>query len=68
MKFRDMIKLLKEDGWYLVRSKGSHQQYRHPEKPGLVTVAGRGSDDIGRRTLKSILKQAGLDSPPSTRS
>jgi predicted RNA binding protein YcfA (HicA-like mRNA interferase family) len=64
MKFRDMIKILREDGWYLDRIRGSHQQYRHPDKPGLVTVAGHGSDDIGPRTLKSILKQAGLDSRP----
>jgi predicted RNA binding protein YcfA (HicA-like mRNA interferase family) len=64
MKFRHLIRLIKADGWYLVRTKGSHQQYRHPDKPGLVTVAGRGNDDIGPRTLKSILKQAGLDSPP----
>ena len=59
-----MIKQLRDDGWYLARTKGSHQQYRHRHKPGLVTVAGHGNDDIGRRTLKSILKQAGLDSPP----
>lgn len=61
MKFRDMIKLLKTDGWYLARARGSHRQYRHPTKPGLVTVAGHGNDDIAPRTLKSILKQAGLD-------
>jgi predicted RNA binding protein YcfA (HicA-like mRNA interferase family) len=63
MKFRDMIKLLQDDGWYLVRTKGSHRQYRHPNKPGLVTVAGHGNDDVAPRTLKSILKQAHLDSP-----
>lgn len=65
MKFRDMIKMLIDDGWYLVRTKGSHQQYRHPDKPGLVTVAGHGGDDIAPRTLKSMLKQAGLDRPRS---
>jgi predicted RNA binding protein YcfA (HicA-like mRNA interferase family) len=64
MKFRDMIRLLKDDGWYLARIRGSHRQYRHSHKPGLVTVAGSGNDDISPRTLNSILKQAGLDSPP----
>ena len=64
MKFREMINLLKDDGWYLARTRGSHRQYRHPTKPGLVTVAGHGNDDIAPRTLKSILKQARLDSPP----
>lgn len=63
MKFREMIKLLKADGWYLARARGSHQQYRHAEKPGLVTLAGHGNDDVGPRTLKSILKQAGLEKP-----
>ncbi|MBC7788574.1 MAG: type II toxin-antitoxin system HicA family toxin [Anaerolineae bacterium] len=63
MKFRDMIKLLLDDGWYLARTRGSHRQYRHPSKPGLVTMAGHGNDDIAPRTLKSILKQAGLDRP-----
>ena len=63
MKFRDMIKLLTDDGWYLARTRGSHRQYRHPSKPGLVTLAGHGNDDIGPRTLKSILKQARLDGP-----
>jgi predicted RNA binding protein YcfA (HicA-like mRNA interferase family) len=62
MKFRDMMKILKDDGWYLARTRGSHRQYRHQVKPGLVTVAGHGNDDIAPRTLKSILKQAGLDS------
>lgn len=61
MKFRDLIKLLNKDGWYITRTRGSHRQYRHPAKPGLVTVAGSGNDDIAPRTLKSILKQASLD-------
>jgi predicted RNA binding protein YcfA (HicA-like mRNA interferase family) len=64
MKFRDMVKLLRADGWYLARTRGSHRQYRHPAKPGLVTVAGDGNDDVAPRTLKSVLKQAGLDRAP----
>ena len=61
MKFRDLLKLLHADGWTLVRVRGSHQQFRHPVKRGLVTVAGRGNHDILPRTLKSILKQAQLE-------
>jgi predicted RNA binding protein YcfA (HicA-like mRNA interferase family) len=60
MKVREILRLITEDGWYLVRTKGSHQQYKHPTKPGLVTVAGRPSDDLAAGTLNSILKQAGL--------
>jgi predicted RNA binding protein YcfA (HicA-like mRNA interferase family) len=60
MKIRDVLRMLAENGWYLARSKGSHQQFRHPTKPGLVTVAGQPADDLAPGTLKSILKQAGL--------
>jgi len=40
MKVRDVIKLIEADGWYLIVTKGSHRQYKHPTKPGRVTVAG----------------------------
>jgi predicted RNA binding protein YcfA (HicA-like mRNA interferase family) len=60
MKIRDIIKMLKEDGWYLARTRGSHQQYKHPAKPGLVTIAGKPSDDLATGTLNSIFKQTGL--------
>ena len=60
MKVREVIRLIEEDGWNLVRIVGSHRQYRHPFKPGLVTVAGKPSDDLAPRTLNSILKQARL--------
>lgn len=60
MKVRAVIRLLERDGWYLARTRGSHRQYKHPEKRGLVTVAGKPSDDIAPGTLNSILKQAGL--------
>jgi predicted RNA binding protein YcfA (HicA-like mRNA interferase family) len=63
MKIGEAIKLLENDGWFVVRQKGSHRQYKHPVKPGLVTVAvHRMSDDIAPGTLNSILKQAGLKS------
>jgi len=62
MKIRDVLRMLAEEGWYLARSKGSHQQFKHPAKPGLVTVAGQPGDDLAPGTLNSILKQAGLKS------
>ncbi|MBK7582649.1 MAG: type II toxin-antitoxin system HicA family toxin [Myxococcales bacterium] len=60
MKIRDVIQLLENDGWSQVRQRGSHRQYKHPTKPGLVTVAGKPSDDLAAGTLNSVLKQAGL--------
>lgn len=62
MKVRDVLRLLSDDGWYLARTKGSHQQFKHPTKLGVVTVAGRPSDDLAPGTLNSILKQADLKS------
>jgi predicted RNA binding protein YcfA (HicA-like mRNA interferase family) len=60
MKVRDIIKLIEQDGWYLARTRGSHRQYKHPNKLGLVTVPGKAGDDLAPGTLDSILKQAGL--------
>ncbi len=60
MKVRDVIKLIENDGWYLVVTKGSHRQYKHPTKPGRVTSAGHPSHDLAPGTLNSILKQAQL--------
>jgi len=60
MKIRDVIKLIEEDGWYQVRTKGSHHQYKHPKKVGRVTIAGHPNDDLAPGTLNSILKQAKL--------
>jgi len=60
MKVRDVIKMVEQDGWSLDHTRGSHRQYKHPRKPGLVTVPGKPSDDLGPGTLNSILKQAGL--------
>ncbi len=47
-------------GWYLARTRGSHRQFKHPTKSGLVTIAGKPSDDLAPGTLNSILKQAHL--------
>lgn len=61
MKVMEMIKLIEKDGWYLVRTKGSHQQYKHPIKTGLVTIpVHRLSNDLSVGLEKSILKQAQL--------
>ena len=62
MKVRDVINLLEKDGWYLVRTRGSHRQYKHPTKAGLVTIPGKPKDELAPGTLNSILKQAGLKS------
>jgi len=63
MKVRDMLKKLLDDGWFLARTKGSHRQYKHPSKKGLVTVAGHPSDDLAPGTQNSILKQSVLKQP-----
>jgi len=60
MKVRDIIRALEADGWHLVATKGSHRQYKHPTKPGRVTVAGHPNHDLAPGTVNSILKQAQL--------
>ena len=60
MKVSDLLSLIGQDGWFLVRQRGSHRQYHHPVKSGTVTVAGKPSIDVPRGTLNSVLKQAGL--------
>ncbi|MEA2080969.1 MAG: type II toxin-antitoxin system HicA family toxin [Pseudomonadota bacterium] len=60
MKIKELIKILEKDGWEQARMRGSHRQYRHPDKEGTVTVAGKPSADIPPGTLSSIIKQAGL--------
>ncbi|TMM02256.1 MAG: type II toxin-antitoxin system HicA family toxin [Actinobacteria bacterium] len=60
MKVGEVLKLLEADGWYLLATRGSHRQFKHPSKPGRVTVAGKLSDDLHPKTRASILRQAGL--------
>ena len=60
MKVREAIRMIEDDGWFLVATRGSHRQYKHPTKPGRVTVAGKPSDDLAPGTFNSILKQSGL--------
>jgi predicted RNA binding protein YcfA (HicA-like mRNA interferase family) len=60
VKVRDVIRLIEDDEWFLVSTRGSDRQYKHAVKPGRVTVAGKPSDDMAPGTLNSVLKQAGL--------
>jgi len=56
MKVREVLRLLRDDGWYLVATGGSHRQFKHPTKLGRVTVAGQPGNDLAPGTLISILK------------
>lgn len=60
MKVKEVITVLEKDGWVLTRIRGSHRQFRHPKKPGTVTVAGKLSIEMPIGTLKSIIKQSGI--------
>ena len=59
MESREVVRRLEADGWFEVRQKGSHKQFKHPAKPGLVTVPVP-RKDIPRGTLRSIAKQSGV--------
>jgi predicted RNA binding protein YcfA (HicA-like mRNA interferase family) len=60
MRVREVVRMLGDDGWVLVATRGSHRQYKHPSKPGRVTVPGKPNDDLAPGTLNSIFKQEGL--------
>ncbi|AOY80615.1 type II toxin-antitoxin system HicA family toxin [Moorena producens JHB] len=60
MKVKEVLKRLKKDGWYQVRMRGSHRILAHPQKPGIVVVPGKLSDEIPIGTLGAIWKQAQL--------
>jgi predicted RNA binding protein YcfA (HicA-like mRNA interferase family) len=60
MKVRQILEMLRRDGWYLVATRGSHRQLKHPLKSGRVTVSGKPGDDLPPGLLNSILKQSGL--------
>lgn len=60
MKVKKVIKILKEDGWYLHRTRGSHRQFKHLTKKDKVTVPGKPSDELPPGTLNNIWKQAQL--------
>ncbi|MGI8784400.1 MAG: type II toxin-antitoxin system HicA family toxin [Acidobacteriota bacterium] len=55
-----MIRLLEQDGWFLVVTRGDHRQFKHPTKSGRVTVSGSLGDDMPKGTLASVRRQAGL--------
>ena len=62
MNYKEIIRLIEKDGWYCIRQKGSHKQYKHKTKKGLVTIAvHRLSDEIPKGTLNSIIKQAKIN-------
>jgi predicted RNA binding protein YcfA (HicA-like mRNA interferase family) len=60
MKVREVIRQIEADGWRHVRTRGSHRQFNHPTKPGVVTVPGKPNDELAPGTLNNIWKQAGL--------
>ncbi len=59
-KVREAMRMIEADEWRLVRIRGSHRQFKHPVKPGRVTVPGKPSHDLPPGTWNSILKQSGL--------
>jgi predicted RNA binding protein YcfA (HicA-like mRNA interferase family) len=56
--------MLGNDRWELARTRGIHRQFVHPQKQGTVTVSGHPGDDVHPKTLKSVLRQAGLEEQP----
>ena len=60
MKVREVVRFLEAAGWRLVVTEGSHRQFKHPGKPGRVTVSGHLGDDMPKGTLASVLRRAGL--------
>jgi predicted RNA binding protein YcfA (HicA-like mRNA interferase family) len=61
MKVRDIVRFLRQDGWYIDRIRGSHHHHKHPSKPQTVTVPVHRGHDLGINTVKCILKQAGIN-------
>ena len=61
MKYKGIVRLIESEGWSIARQRGSHRVYKHPERPGIVIIAGHKlTDEVPRGTLNAILKQAGL--------
>jgi predicted RNA binding protein YcfA (HicA-like mRNA interferase family) len=58
---REVIKMLEKEGWRLVVTRGSHRQFKHPTRPGRVTVSGHPGDEMPKGTLASVRRQAGLE-------
>ena len=66
MKVREVIKLIEEDGWYLARTRGSHRQFKHPTKSGLVTIVGKPSDDASTWDVKQHNDASSTQGTPRT--
>ena len=60
MKVRDVIRLLEQNGWVEMRSKGSHRHFKHPKEAAVITVPGNQGKELATGTLNAILKKAGL--------
>ena len=60
MKVREIIKMIEAEGWFMVRMKGSHRQFKHTVRRGLVTIAGNLNNELAKGTLNSVLRQSGL--------
>ena len=60
VKVSEAIKSIEAAGWVMTRTRGSHRQYRHPDRPGVVTIAGKPSDTLHPKTWASIMRQAGI--------
>ncbi|MCH8912968.1 MAG: type II toxin-antitoxin system HicA family toxin [Planctomycetes bacterium] len=63
MKVREVLRILRKDGWVIERTRGSHCQLRHPAKKGTVTVSGHPNEDVHPKTLQSVWRQAQLENP-----
>jgi len=61
MKVSEVLRMLAEDGWYLVATSGSHRQFKHPSKPGRVTVPGKPSNDLAPGTLEQYPETIGSE-------
>ncbi|HVA92583.1 MAG TPA: type II toxin-antitoxin system HicA family toxin [Chloroflexota bacterium] len=59
-KVRDIIAEVEADGWVFQKAVGSHRQFKHPTKPGKVTVPGKPGDQLSQQRYYDILRQAGL--------
>ena len=60
MKVKEIIKIIEQDSWFMVRIKGSHRKYKHHSKKDVVTIAGNLNDELAKGTPSSILNQAGF--------
>ena len=64
MNFKQAEKMILADGWQYTYANGSHYYYRHPAKPGKVTIPNHGNEELHPKIVKSIKRQAGLTQKP----